>query len=107
MKLTTISMLSAVSIALAGCTAVTNPFPGNAITTQDVVDASKAVCNYVPTAATIAEIVSNNNANVVTAADIAKAICALAGNKKGGRYGAVPSNVYIPPGFVPNGVFLK
>jgi hypothetical protein len=65
-------LAGALGCALGACTTTSGI---GTIATADVVSAAQTVCNFAPTAATIAGILSANPA-VATAADVAQIICA-------------------------------
>jgi hypothetical protein len=97
------SLLLLSAFALAGC-ATTG---GTTITVAQVEAAAVTACSFLPTAATVAALITANP-NVATAEQLAAALCSLA-SAKAGRLGAtmMPSNVVIPSGFVVHGKFTS
>ena len=82
----------ALAMSLAGCGA-TNPLTGAPITAADVQSAAVAACGFLPTAATVANIIAANNSTLTTATSVASAICAAVVGAKGGRLGGATPNV--------------
>ena len=72
--------LTIASASLAGCAGTAIPIPGVSVTLEaqliaDVQSATTAACSFVPTAITIANLVTADNGIVQTADGIASAIC--------------------------------
>jgi len=80
MKNILLAIILGFSVALGGCASTGGGVPS---TTQADIEAligqvqfyTKAACGFVPTAATIAAIVSGGNPGVIAATSIAQAIC--------------------------------
>ncbi len=98
-------------LAVAAC--ATNPTTGvttiGSINVADVQNDAVAICSYLPTAATVANIISANNPVVITADAVATAICQAVSPAKAAahrRGAAAPlPYVYVPPGSV-SGKFI-
>ena len=83
------------ALLLAGCGTFTNPFNGQTvtITAADVQAAAVQACNFLPTASTVASIISASPM-VATAGQIAALICqAVVPTKQAGRLGAAVPTV--------------
>ncbi len=79
------------------------------ISVADVQNDAVAICSYLPTASTVANIVSANNPAVVTAEAVAAAICGAVAPPKAARYRASKAAlpfVYIPPSVQIQGNFV-
>lgn len=110
-----VSMLGII-LAVGGCTSVPNPGGGGGTTTDfDAIIAqvqkySQLACGFVPTAATVANIISGGNPGVMAATSIAQAVCsAVAPPLKSGRQAFVAKNIrgwHVTPGAV-NGVTIQ
>ena len=96
---------------VAGC--ATSPTGGTTIGGIDIASVQAdavAVCSYLPTAATVAAIISANNPVAITAIAVATAICqavapgSVVAAKKATRKA---SFVYIPPTLVIQGNFVR
>ena len=74
-NLTIKALLVAAGLSLAACNSITNPFTNQPITAADVQQAAVQACGFLPTASTVASILTAGNPAVDTAASIASAIC--------------------------------
>jgi hypothetical protein len=92
----------AAAIALGGC-AGTVTATSVATTIADVQQAAVLACGFLPTAATVASILSGGNPLVSTASAIAQAICTAVTAKAVRRGGPAPS----VGGVVIHGRFVK
>lgn len=80
------------TLALGGC--ATNGAGGSSISLASVQNAAVAACGFLPTAATVANLIASNNAAIATAESIASAVCAaVAPSKQAGKHGAVLASV--------------
>ncbi|MDE2106685.1 MAG: hypothetical protein KGL39_56235 [Patescibacteria group bacterium] len=87
-------MAIAGTVGLAGC-GLTNPFTNQPISTADVQNAAVAACGFLPTASTVAQIISvasgGAGAGIVdTVEGVASAICAAVVPAKAGRLRGAP-----------------
>jgi hypothetical protein len=80
------------TLLVGGCGVISNPFTGAPITAADVQAAAVAACGFLPTAATVANIIAAGNPAVATVSTIAQAICSAV-TAKGGRLGGAAPNV--------------
>jgi hypothetical protein len=73
------------ALALGGCAGgiMINPFTKQPITAADVQAAAVAACGFLPTASTVANILSNNSGTVQSAEQIASLICGAVTPKAG------------------------
>jgi hypothetical protein len=80
-------------LSLGGCATTSTPFDLNSFIAQVQTD-TNAVCAFIPTAETVANIVATGNPIVATAGAVANAICAaVAPPKTAGRLGATVPTV--------------
>lgn len=66
---------AAAMFSLAACT-TTDPTTGEQIAITDVQSGAKAACRFLPTAKTVADIITTDDPRLATASAIARAICA-------------------------------
>jgi hypothetical protein len=92
----------AVALALGGCATGSVTATTVAATVAQVQQATILACNFLPTAATVASILSGGNPLVSTASAIAQAICTAVTTKAARQGGPAPSvgNVVIHGRFV-------
>jgi len=96
-------VLPLVGTLLVGGCGVTNPFTGVPITAADVQAAAVSACGFLPTAATVANIIAAGNPTLTTATTVAQAICSAV-TAHGGRLGGAAPNVN---GVAVHGRFVK
>jgi hypothetical protein len=89
------ALLTAGSIGLGGCASIT---PANVTTVISQVQADAvAVCGFLPTAATVANIISAGNPLIATVSAIAEAICsAVLPAKLGRKLAVIPTVNGVP-----------
>ena len=85
-------LAGAVALSLAGC-GTTSPISIGPLTPASVPTAAVAACGFLPTLATVANIIAANNSTLSTATAVASAICAAVVGAKGGRLGGATPNV--------------
>ena len=115
MKRLLVVCMLAIAAALGGCTTTTDP-NGNVVITDvnsiisQVQAYCRLACGFVPTATTVANILSGGNPAVAVVSSISAAICAaVVPPKAGSRRAAVARNVkgfLVTPGYV-NGVRIE
>ena len=101
-----IPMIAGALFTIAACT--TNPVTGvTGIDIPTVQADAVAICSYLPTASVVASIISANNPIAITAEAVAAAICAAVAPKVASKRRKAEPYVYIPPGLVITGNFVR
>lgn len=102
-ELRMLAMVSTVAFVVTACGTV-NPFTGKVITQQDVINATKLSCSFLPAASTITNLITANP-SAQTAEAIAALICGSVLARRVGKLGAAAA---FPPvrGVAINGHFI-